>query len=542
MGGDEAVLNRSVRLNQIPTFRIGFPAAPDFRKPSKMRIILVLALISVLGLPFPASSNGLLWSRITGTKDIDEDGRIAVDSRKNIYLAFRSRIDEEDAGESDDSFPRMRLIKHDSTGKRMWIRTFESSSSTYPTDMAVDAEDNVYVLGRFMEHIEGNRTLGDYDAYLIKLDGNGKIQWSRTFGTKGVDFAETMAIGKGGSIYVTAYTNGVLEGQVKPGKDDILLAKFDSKGGRSWTRLFGSEAVDIPSGIALDARENIYLAQESSGFPGEGPKHDSTLISLVKFDSSGTKHWKSQFGSKGSIALKAIAVDGLDGIYLSGATKVSLDGKNAPSKGDFESSYFLTKYDSEGARLWMRQSGRSADPISMAADGSGNAYVFGNTSDSLDGQKASRFGGLFLLKYDKDGSRRWTRIWGTGATEAAQDMAVDKEGFLYLTGRADGASKGLDGLDLGIMKWTPEPPSFDCAKAATHQEKMICWDFQLSRLDDSIATLYSAARKSAPRLDEIKAEQTDWLKFKRNACKTPEDLRRTLRERVEVLKVRTGSR
>jgi uncharacterized protein len=124
----------------------------------------------------------------------------------------------------------------------------------------------------------------------------------------------------------------------------------------------------------------------------------------------------------------------------------------------------------------------------------------------------------------------------------AQDMAVDQDGFLYLTGSANGAAKGLDGLNLGIMKWTPEFPSFDCAKAAAPQEKMICGDFQLSRLDDSIATLYAAARKSASKPDEIRTEQIDWLKSKRNACKTPEALRRALRERVEVLNRRAGSR
>jgi hypothetical protein len=504
-----------------------------------MRFIPVLALISALGLPFPVSSNGMLWSRITGTKDIDENGRIAVDSRKNIYLAFRSRIDEEAVAEPDTSFPRMRLIKHDSSGRRLWIRSFKSDGWNYPTDMAVDANDDVYILGRFMGHFEGNEGFFDYDGFLAKLDGNGKILWSRVFGTQVIDLAESMAVGSRGNVYVTVRSNGTWEGQVNAGLEDVILMKYDSDGRRRWSRFFGSAGVDVPVGIALDARENIYLAEESSGLPVGSSKGETTLNSLVKFDSSGTRQWVKTISKDTSTGMRAIAVDKLGGIYLTGWTKASLDGKTIPPDGAFNSSYFLARYDSGGTRLWLRQSG-SADPIALASDGSGNAYVFGNAADSLDGVPAS--GGLFLLKYDKVGSRKWTRTWGTAATQEAQDMAVDQDGFLYLTGRADGASKGLDVSNLGIMKWTPEPPSFDCAKAATPQEKMICGDFQLSRLDDSLATLYSAARKSVPKPDELKAEQIDWLKSKRNACKTPEELRRTLRERIGALKAWTGSR
>jgi uncharacterized protein YecT (DUF1311 family) len=505
-----------------------------------MRFIPVLALISALGLPFPASSNGMLWSRITGTNDIDENGRIAVDSRKNIYLAFQSRIDEESAGESDTSFPRMRLVKHDSSGKRLWIRSFKSDGWNYPTDMAVDANDDVYILGRFMGHFEGNEGFDDYDGCLVKLDGSGKIQWSRVFGTQGIDLAENMAIGSRGNIYVTVTSKAAWEGKPKNERGDIVLLKFDPHGNRKWTRFYGFGREDFPYGISLDARENLYLAALTRISPADSSKADTLLHSLVKFDSSGNRKWVLPISKDSTTGLRAITVDKLGGIYLAGWTKSSMDGKTLPSDGTFMGSYFLTRYDTAGTRQWLRQSRNRADLIALAADGSGNAYLFGNASDSLDGASAS--GGLFLLKYDKDGSRKWTRTWGTAATQDAQDMAVDQDGFLYLTGRADGASKGLDVSNLGIMKWTPEPPSFDCVKASTPQEKMICGDFQLSRLDDSLATLYSAARKAASKPDELKAEQIDWLKSKRNACKTPEDLRRTLRERIGVLQARTGSR
>jgi len=59
--------------------------------------------------------------------------------------------------------------------------------------------------------------------------------------------------------------------------------------------------------------------------------------------------------------------------------------------------------------------------------------------------------------------------------------------------------------------------SFDCAKASTKVEKMICADPELSQLDEKLSLLYQGARKKFIDLDSIKQDQRAWLK-RRNDC------------------------
>ncbi len=67
-------------------------------------------------------------------------------------------------------------------------------------------------------------------------------------------------------------------------------------------------------------------------------------------------------------------------------------------------------------------------------------------------------------------------------------------------------------------------PSFNCAKASTNVEKMICADQTLSDADSVIADLYKEVLASTGSPGQIKQEQRQWMTKVRNACKTPDCL------------------
>lgn len=60
--------------------------------------------------------------------------------------------------------------------------------------------------------------------------------------------------------------------------------------------------------------------------------------------------------------------------------------------------------------------------------------------------------------------------------------------------------------------------SFDCAKAVSATEKMICNDPAISKLDEQLASSYKLALESAKDKDALKTQQKNWLKQKRNVC------------------------
>ena len=77
-----------------------------------------------------------------------------------------------------------------------------------------------------------------------------------------------------------------------------------------------------------------------------------------------------------------------------------------------------------------------------------------------------------------------------------------------------------------------EGPSFDCAKAGTSAEEMVCADADLARLDRLVADRYAAAMAAARGLDagadeaeaELRAYQRGWIKG-RDECWKADDQR-----------------
>lgn len=67
-------------------------------------------------------------------------------------------------------------------------------------------------------------------------------------------------------------------------------------------------------------------------------------------------------------------------------------------------------------------------------------------------------------------------------------------------------------------------PSFDCDKAASRQETMICGDATLSRLDRELALAYKNAKNESRGNSEFTAQQRRWITQVRNGCKDTECL------------------
>jgi len=59
--------------------------------------------------------------------------------------------------------------------------------------------------------------------------------------------------------------------------------------------------------------------------------------------------------------------------------------------------------------------------------------------------------------------------------------------------------------------------SFDCTKASSKVEKMICSDSELSALGDNLSKAFKEALKSTDDKDQLKKEQFLWMK-NRDQC------------------------
>jgi len=154
---------------------------------------------------------------------------------------------------------------------------------------------------------------------------------------------------------------------------------------------------------------------------------------------------------------KSIAVDSAGNCYVTGQTSGALDGQTLTGLTDV----FATKYDTDGTRQWTRLLGANDTDTygeGIAAAAGGTCYVTGYTYGGLDGQAMTGAGDAFVLKYDADGVRQWTKLMGaTGAYTIGCGIALDDGGNFYIvghtTGDPDGQTKTGD-YDIMVMKYS----------------------------------------------------------------------------------------
>ena len=60
--------------------------------------------------------------------------------------------------------------------------------------------------------------IGSFDIFLMKYDSFGALLWTRQTGTTTSDYGYGVAVSGDGSIFVTGYTAGALNGQVSAGE------------------------------------------------------------------------------------------------------------------------------------------------------------------------------------------------------------------------------------------------------------------------------------------------------------------------------------
>ena len=106
-------------------------------------------------------------------------------------------------------------------------------------------------------------------------------------------------------------------------------------------------------------------------------------------------------------------------------------------------------------------------------------------------------------------------------------LAVCAALILSACGRADAPAEAdrSDQPALAEVNAPPAGPSFDCGKAESTAEKLVCSDAQLAALDRETARLYALAKaKVEPvRLNELEAYQRGWIKGRDDCWKAADE-------------------
>lgn len=197
--------------------------------------------------------------------------------------------------------------------------------------------------------------------------------------------------------------NLLVVGQVHPATDwDAMSAKYDEQGNLLWTWLLDRGGDDLPLGLRVDDRGDLYWLGDSELPWGFASKW------LVKQDAAGGFLWER--------ALPGFVGAGL-GLELRPGGGVVVAG--AGSGGALK----LSAFDAAGQELWTLE-----DPA-MAS--SPQALLVTDDSFAVSGRlKAPDTNGVRTLLADADGSLRWAHLLSTPGPSRARGIADLGDAFL----------------------------------------------------------------------------------------------------------------
>jgi len=159
----------------------------------------------------------------------------------------------------------------------------------------------------------------------------------------------------------------------------------------------------------------------------------STDAYLTKYTSDGTKLWSRLIGSTGSEEAGGVTVsaDGL--ITVTGRTTSNLDGNVKAGTSDI----FVTQFTQDGQKLSTKLiGGNSGQDVgnSITTDANGNILLAGQTQSSFDGQIITAAEDGVVIKLNSDGTKQWTRILGSASSGSSYSIATSQDGSFYVAG------------------------------------------------------------------------------------------------------------
>ena len=218
----------------------------------------------------------------------------------------------------------------------MQERTWGGPDRDGAQGVAVAGDGSVYLTGETQSFGAGGG-----DAFLLKYDANGALQWQRTWGGEFFDAARDVAVASDGGLFIS--------GETIFSANAAFLVKFAADGSVLWEREWGvvgktgfpEDDSTLGNGVAPAPDGGAYVAGASFGAGA-----DPNLV-VVRFDAAGNFVWQ-RIGGPGFGSAEDVAV-GSDG-------RVLVTGSVLTNGGDTGSNAFVWTLSAAGkgddAAIW----------------------------------------------------------------------------------------------------------------------------------------------------------------------------------------------
>jgi hypothetical protein len=325
----------------------------------------------------------------------------------------------------------------------------------------------------------------------------GGYRWVHTFGSPGQDTARAVATDSLGNVIVVGVAAGPIDfgqGTITPtGGKDAFVIKLDPDGKVLWAKMFGSAADDAAYAVGVDPAQNILIGGSGGAIDfGFGPLKNmgGPDVFVAKLHPDGSPIWASSYGGPGDDELADLAVgpDGDPYVIGSYTGVMSFLVAPLPDAGASQNVFVARLKGLGGAPMWQKGYGDGAAQIgrSIAVDPAGDVAVAIDLSGAiqLGGAALSEMGGgdIAVAKLaGLDGSYVWGFRYGDAAAQNVTVVRAMPDGSFvfagHVTGTVDfGGGATTGGADRDVAVWRlAANGTFVYARRATGSSDSFAW-------------------------------------------------------------------
>jgi len=297
------------------------------------------------------------------------------------------------------------------------------------------------------------------DYWIVKLGRNGNIQWQKALGGSGEDVAYSIQQTRHGWGYIVAgYTksnNGDVSGN--HGKEDFWVVKLDGNGNIQWQKALGGSGEDVAYSVQQTSDGGFIIAGWTKSNDGDvSGNHGDGDAWIVKLDENGNIQWQRALGGSRNDEARSIQQTSDGGFIVAGLTK-SNDGDvsgwhEGYGKYGPYSDYWIVKLDRDGNTEWQKALGGSDDDwalsIKQTSDG---GYIVAGYTKSNDGDVSGYHGDYdaWIVKLDSSGNIQWQKALGGSDDDRAYSIQQTRDGGYIVAGRTESNDGDVNGWHKG---------------------------------------------------------------------------------------------
>ena len=351
------------------------------------------------------------------------------------------------------------IVKLNSIGTIQWQKSLGGINTEDAYDIQQTSDSGYIIAGDSYSNdgdVSGNH--GNYDCWIVKIGSTGVIQWQKSFGGSGRDAAVSIVQTSDGG-YIAGGLSYSNDGDVSGnhGDQDAWIIKINSTGTLQWQKSLGGNKIDVVATILQTSDDGYIIGGSSRSDNGDvSGNHGNADYWIVKLNNAGIIQWQKCLGGSNDDYDILLSLT-TDGGYIAVGFSASNDGDVSGNHGGDD--YWIVKLNSGGIIQWQKSlGGTGMDEGSYINQTSDGGYIVAGISPSSDGDISGNHGSddYWIVKLDSGGIIQWQKsLGGTGRDVAYSIQQTSDNGYIiggYSKSNNGNVTRNYGSADYWIVK------------------------------------------------------------------------------------------